>query len=66
VITGVRLPVYRITGHYLVVSLAGRSSGTEQQLERGPRERWLVNGDVGPGHCGDDVAMNGNSLYRFR
>jgi len=60
-VPGIRSPMYRITGHYPVVSLAGRSSGTEQQLGRGPRERWLVNGDVGPGHYGDDIAVNGNS-----
>ena len=36
-----------------------------QQLERGPRERWLVNGDVGPGHCDDDIAVNGDSPYRL-
>ena len=58
--------MYRITGHYPVVS-AGRSlfRETEQQLAHGPRERWLVDGDVGPGRSDDDVAVNGDSPYRF-
>ena len=51
--------------------LSGRFTGrslfreTEQQLAHGPRERWLVDGDVGPGRSDDDVAVNGNSPYRF-
>jgi hypothetical protein len=38
---------------------------TEEQLAHGRRERWLVDGDVGPGRSNDDVAVNGNCPYRF-
>ncbi len=46
---------------------AGRSLSreTEQQLAHGPRERWLVDGDVGPGRSNDDVVVNSNSPYLF-
>ena len=36
-----------------------------EQLAHGPSERWLVDGDVRPGRSDDDVAMNGDSPYRF-
>ena len=54
--------MHRITGH-----LSGRFTGRSllresgQQLAHGPRERWLVDGDVGPGRSDDDVAVNGDS-----
>jgi hypothetical protein len=37
----------------------------EQQLAEGPRERWLMDGDVGPGRSDDDIAVNGDIPYRF-
>jgi hypothetical protein len=59
--------MYRIIGHYPVVSPALVVPGkTEQQLPQGPQERWLMDGDAGPGRSDDDVAVNGNSWYRFR
>ena len=57
--------MYRITGHYPIVSSAGLVPEIEQQLAHGSRERWLVDGDVGPGRSDDDVAVNGDSPYRF-
>ena len=36
----------------------------ERQLAHGLRERWLVDGDVGPCRSDDDVAVNGGSPYR--
>jgi hypothetical protein len=38
----------------------------EQQLVHGLEERWLVDGDVGPGRGDDDVAVNGDTLYPIR
>jgi hypothetical protein len=52
--------------------LSGRFTGrslfreTEQQLAHALWARWLVDGDVGPGRSDDDMAVNGNSPYRFR
>ena len=57
--------MYRITGHYPVVSPAGRCRETGQQLAYGLRERWLVDGDVSPGRSDYDAAVKGNSPYRF-
>jgi hypothetical protein len=37
----------------------------KRQLAQRPRERWLVDGDVGPGRGDDDVAVKDNGLYRF-
>jgi hypothetical protein len=37
----------------------------KRQLAHRPRERWLVDGDVGPGRSDDDVAVKDNGLYRF-
>ena len=37
----------------------------ERQLAHGWRERWLVDGDAGPGRSDDDVAVNGDASYRF-
>jgi hypothetical protein len=36
-----------------------------EQLAHRPRERWLVEGNIGPGRGDDDDAVNGNSPYRF-
>ena len=49
--------MYRITGHY-PMAVPGRL------LVYGLRERWLVDGDVGPG-CSDDdpFAVNGDAKH---
>ena len=37
----------------------------EQQLDaEQSQERWLVDGDVGPGRSDDDLAVNGDALYQ--
>ena len=41
--------------------------GLGQQLDaKQSRERWLVDGDVGPSHSDNDIAVNGDMQYRFR
>jgi len=40
-------------------------SESEQQLAHEPWERWLVDGDVRPGRSDDDIAVHGDSPYRF-
>ena len=51
--------------------LSGRFTGrsllreTGQQLADRSRESQSVDGDVRPGRSDDDVAVNGNSRYRF-
>jgi hypothetical protein len=58
-------PMYRITGQYPIVSPTGLVPEMERQLTRGPRERWLVDSDVGPGRSNDDVAVNDDGPYRL-
>lgn len=57
--------MYRITGHYPIVSPAGPVPELGRQPAHGPPERWLVDGDVGASRSDDEVAVNGDSQYRL-
>jgi len=57
--------MYRITGHYPIVSSAGLVQEMEHQLAHGSRKRWLVDSDVGSGCSDDNTAVNGDSPYGF-
>jgi len=48
-------PMYRITGHYPIVSPSGLGPEIGQQLAHGSQERWLVDGDVGAGRSDDEI-----------
>ena len=56
--------MYRITGHYPILSLT-HSLVKTQQLGHRAQERWLVDSEVSSGRSDDDVAVNGDSSYRF-
>ena len=58
--------MYRIIGHYPIVRRPVVVPGNRTAASvTGSRERWLVDGDVGPGRSDDDVAVNGDGPYRF-